>query len=174
MTRSSFLNARMLALALAMSSLAGCGNGPVHRQESFNPASPFHYRIPAQVDDACQAARLALLSQGYIAEIPAPNQIKANKSFQPEDDSHVVIDFNVVCAGTRNGTTLYANAQENRYDLKKTSKSAELNIASVGGISLPWGSSSEALVKVSGHTIDEPGFYKRFYELIDRQLGIGR
>lgn len=157
---------------LAILGLAACGSKPVHLTERFDPLAPFQYRIPAELERACEAARLALLSQGYATEELRANQIKGSKAFQPEKDNHVLIDFNVVCAATRTGTTLYANALESRYDLKKTSQAAGISVASVGAISLPWGSSTESLVKVGGQTIADPDFYKRFYELVDSQLGI--
>jgi hypothetical protein len=162
---------RLLSI-LAVSALTACGTPPVHQSERFDPQAPFQYRIPTELERACEAARLALLSQGYGTEQARPDQLKGSKTFQPETEIHVVLEFNVVCAATRFGTTLYTTAQETRYELKKTSHSAGLGVAGVGSISLPWGSSTEALVKVGGHTIDDPEFYKRFYELVDKQLGI--
>lgn len=159
-------------LTFAIFALAACGSDPVHRQESFDPKAPYQYRMPVEAGMACNAAKLALLSQGYAAEAQGQNQLKGNKSFQPEDDRHVIIDFNVHCVATRTGTMLYANATESRFDLKKSSQSAGISIASVGGITLPWGSSSESLVKVAGQTIADPQFYRRFYDLVDQQLGI--
>ena len=75
--------------------LAGCGNSPVFKEESFNPKSPYQYRAPAEVDKVCEAARLALLSQGYTVKEAAVNQLSATKAFQPESDIHAVIEFNV-------------------------------------------------------------------------------
>lgn len=159
----------MLAISVG---LAACGNTPVHEGESFNPLAPYQYRVPAELDRACEAARLALLSQGYATEEAKTNQLKATKSFQPSDESHSVIEFNVVCAATRKGVTLYTNALEKRYELKKSNKSAGISVSSVGAISLPWGSSNESLIMVASKTIDDPAFYKRYYDLVDSHLGI--
>ena len=159
------------SLAVLMT-LAACGSAPVHQSERFDPKAPFQYRVPSELERTCAAAKLALLSQGYGAEVVSADLLKGSKAFQPEKESHVVIEFNVVCAATRFGTTLFANAQEIRYELKKSSQAAGLSVAAVGSISLPWGSSTEALVKVGGLTIDDPFFYKRFYDLVDSQLGI--
>lgn len=159
-------------LAGAALALSACSSAPVHEQERFDPQAPYQYRVPIEPERACAAARLALLSQGYTTEDPNPNQLRGRKTFQPEDESHVELEFNVVCASTRSGTTVYANAQESRYELKKSSQAAGISLPSLGSISLPWGSSSESLVKVGGHTIADPGFYKRFYDLLDAQLGI--
>jgi hypothetical protein len=67
---------------------------------------------------------------------------------------------------------LYANALEKRYDLKKNSTSAGISVPTLGSINLPWGSSTDSLVMVSSQTISDPDFYKRFYDLVDKQLGI--
>ena len=152
--------------------LAGCGNSPVFKEESFNPKSPYQYRAPAEVDKVCEAARLALLSQGYTVKEAAVNQLSATKAFQPESDIHAVIEFNVSCAVTREGSMLYANALERRFKLKKQSNSAGVSVPSVGSISLPWGSTTDSLTMVSAETISDADFYKRFYDLVARQLGL--
>ena len=152
--------------------LTACGSNPVHQRERFNAQSPFQYRVPAEPERACEGARLALLSQGYVTDEVKANHLKANKAFQSSEDSHEVIEFNVVCASTRKGTVLYANALENRYGLKKSSQSAGISVPTLGSISLPWGSTNESLVLVASKTISESGFYKRFYDLVDQNLGI--
>jgi hypothetical protein len=164
--------ARFLAVG-ALAGLAACASEPMHEKEGFDPNTPFQYRIPAELDRACEAARLALLSQGYAAEEVRPHQLKATKAFQPDDESHVMIEFNVVCAATRKGTTVYANALEKRYELKKDTTAAGISVPSLGSISLPWGSSSESLVLVASQTVSAPDFYQRYYGLIRQQLGIG-
>jgi hypothetical protein len=159
-------------LVAATAGLVACGSAPVYEGESFNPKSPYQYRVPAEVERVSEAARLALLSQGYETQQIAANQLKASKAFQPDEDTHAMIEFNVSCALTREGTILYANALEKRYELKKHSQSAGISVPSIGSITLPWGSSDESLVMVSAKTIDDPDFYKRFYDLVDRELGI--
>lgn len=159
-------------VALVAACLTACGSPPVHEKERFDAAAPFQYRIPVEPERACEAAKLALLSQGYVTDDSRLTQLRGSKTFQPDEDSHVEIEFTLVCATTRTGTTLYANAQETRYALKKSSQAAGFSVPSLGSISLPWGSSSESLIKVGGHTIADPAFYKRFYDLVDHQLGI--
>jgi hypothetical protein len=152
--------------------LAGCGSSPVYREESFNPKSPYQYRVPVEVDEVCEAARLALLSQGYTVQETAADQLFATKAFQPDEDIHAVIEFNVSCAVTRQGSMLYANALEKRFKLKKQSSSAGISVPSVGSISLPWGSTTDSLTMVSAETISDPDFYRRYYDLVAGQLGL--
>ena len=68
--------------------------------------------------------------------------------------------------------TLYANAVETRYDLKKSKHAAGISIPSVGSLNLPWGSTTETLVKVSAKTITDAAFYERFFDLAERQIGL--
>jgi hypothetical protein len=152
--------------------LSACGSAPVHEVEAFNADSPYQRRIPAPLDRACEGARLALLSQGYTVDDTRPNQLKGSKAFQPDEDAHVMLEFNVTCAMTRKGSTLYANALESHYDLKKSSQAAGISIPSLGSISLPWGNSSESLVKVASETVKDEDFYERFFILVEQQLGI--
>jgi hypothetical protein len=159
-------------MALATVLLAACGSSPVYEQESFNPGTPYQYPVAAESAAVCEAARLALLSQGYAAVVVAVDQLKGSKDFQPAEDVHAVIEFNVTCASTRTGTMLYANALEKRYKLKKNSTSAGLSVPTLGSISVPLGGSTDSMVMVSSQTISDPDFYKRFYGLIDKQLGI--
>lgn len=165
-------NGMRFALVLATATLAACGSSPVYEDESFNPKSPYQYPVPVEAGKACEAARLALLSNGYEVQVAVPEQLKASKAFQPDSDTHAVIEFNVACAVTREGTMIYANALEKRFQLKKSSQSAGLSVPSVGSISMPWGSTTESLVLVSSKTISDPDFYKRFYSLVGRELGL--
>ena len=162
---------RLLAAWLILG-MAGCGGTPVHEQETFGADSPFQRRIPILLDRVCEGARLALLSQGYAVDDNQVNRLKGSKSFQPDEDEHATIEFNVVCAMTREGATLYANAIESRYDVKKSTKAAGISIPSLGSLNLPWGSTTESLVKVSGETITDAAFYERFFDLVERQLGL--
>ena len=163
---------RVIMMGFIVAALTACGTTPVHEEETFSPDSPYHRTIPAQLDKACEGARLALLSQGYAIDDTRPHHLTGSKAFQSDEDEHVTLEFHVVCAMSRAGTTLYANAVESRYDLKKTRQTAGVSIPTMGSISLPWGSSSDSLVKVSGNTVSDESFYQRFFDLVEQQLGI--
>jgi len=153
-------------------SLAGCGSTPVYEGETFNVDSPYQRQIPTELEQGCEGARLALLSQGYAVDDTRPHHLSGTKAFQPDGDEHVILEIHVTCALTRQGTTLYVNAVESRYELKTTQKTTGFSLPSIGSLKLPWGSSSDALVKVSGETIKDLGFYERYFDLVERQLGI--
>ncbi|NHN19432.1 DUF2242 domain-containing protein, partial [Bacillus amyloliquefaciens] len=82
---------------------------------------PYARTFHAKSDATCEAARRALLSQGYVSSSPHAATIDGSKNFQPSNDSHVVISFHVVCAeANADGTssTAYVNAVQDRYTLK--------------------------------------------------------
>lgn len=163
--------ARLLLLATAAAIAGGCGGTKVYRDEDFAPGSPYHREVAADPDVACEAATRALLGQGYALEESPPRAIRARKAFQPDQETNVILQFNVVCKGNRDTATVFANAVQTRYELKKTSQSTSLSVPSVGAISLPWGDKTEAQVQVGSETVSDPDFYDRFFALLERYLG---
>ena len=71
---------------------------------------------------SCEAARRALLSHGYLVQRSNADLVEGRKSFQPAPDSHVQIEFHVVCAqeGPEH-STVFVNALQDLYALKKSS-----------------------------------------------------
>lgn len=173
MSRLAFPALAALLLGLA---LAGCGtqrkDPSVSRFETFD--SSLHSRpFDSDVPRACEAARRALLSQGYVIGAATGEFVNGRKSFQPTRDNHVEIDMRIVCApeGQDGSTTLvFVSGTEDRYSLKRTANSASLGVPAIGSVSLPFSSSEDSLVKVGSETIASADFYERFYALIDRYL----
>ncbi|MFS2107950.1 DUF2242 domain-containing protein, partial [Ralstonia sp. Ralssp135] len=136
----------LCAAASIAAALAACSSAPtpLYQQEQFDAAaSPYARTFHAKSDATCEAARRALLSQGYVSSSPRADTIDGSKNFQPSNDSHVVISFHVVCAeANTEGTssTAYVNAVQDRYTLKKTSTSASVGLSILGSVSLPIGS----------------------------------
>lgn len=159
--RTLKVNAAILTLAL----LAACGTSSVYKEETFSKETPYLKNFPKSASQACEAARFALLSQGYRIEFGDDLNLRAKKDFQPDDDINATIDFDVTCKATGSGSTVFVNAVETTYELKKTSGAASLSVSG-GGIALPWGKSTDALVKVAGKTIEDEKFYKRFFDLL--------
>ncbi len=161
-----------VAAVLTTSLLAACGTPSVHQHEKFTQQSPHYREYPQSESVTCDAARRTLLSQGYRIETAFELNVRAHKDFQPEDDVNVVIDFDVTCIVNANGrgSTVYVNAEESTYNLKKISGAASLSVPG-GGIAMPWGKTNDQLVKVAGKTIADEGFYKRFFDLLATQVG---
>ncbi|WP_419095689.1 DUF2242 domain-containing protein [Curvibacter soli] len=120
---------------------------------------------------ACDAAQMALLSQGYRIEASDGLSVHAQKHFQPDDEVNTTIDFYVTCKEQDGGAMVFANAVETTYELKKTSNATGFSVAGAGSITMPWSKSADSLVKVAGQTIADGKFYQRFFDLLSTYLG---
>ena len=162
-----------LLLVLALAACATTPTTKVSVSEDFASTDTFAHSFPGNDKAACEAARRALLSQGYMIDQASTALVRGRKNFQPGPDVHVQIGFTVVCAADSRGsnsTTTFANAVRDRYSLKKSSSSASLGVGGVGSLSLPFGGSDDALVKVASETIANKQFYERFFALVERYL----
>jgi hypothetical protein len=175
----------LLLPALLGALLSGCGVLPpmrdtpkksVYQGERFAAEETFSRLFDANVDDTCEAARRALLSQGYVISKASDGLVQGSKAFQPEGEIHVEIAFHVVCVGDgpkQQVATAYVSAQQDRYALKKSPNAASLGVSAIGSISLPLSSSQDSMVKVASETIPAGEFYDRFFTLMQRMLREG-
>jgi hypothetical protein len=159
-------------LTVALLAIAGCSSKKtaVYEHENFDDAGTFSRTYPVSDSSSCEAARRALLSQGYIITSSDPKMISGNKSFQQTGETHMQISFNVVCAAddaSGKSSTVFANALQDRYALKKTNNSASLGVGVLGSVSMPIGSTDDSMVKVASETVASDKFYERFFTLID-------
>lgn len=155
---------------------SGCSSShlkPVYLKESFDSETPYQQRFVATPNAACEAARRALLSQGYLVTGTQADHVSAQKSFQPEYEVNIVIEFNVTCAPSGSQQVLaFANAVQVRYEMKKASSSASLGVSAIGSISLPVGNNNDSLVRVGNETITDHAFYDRFFTLMKYHLSL--
>lgn len=161
--------------------LAGCGSfgtGQAYEPEDFDSTTTHTRNYAASEAQTCEAARRALLSQGYMVTAANADLVTARKSFQPATETHVEVEFRVVCAreggagsaSAGRSTVAFATALQDRYGLKKGSNSASLGVGAIGSLSLPFGGSNEAMVKVASQTLTDERFYDRFFTLVERFL----
>ncbi|MGF6393535.1 hypothetical protein QFZ86_002446 [Pseudomonas plecoglossicida] len=113
MTRSSVYGA--LGLALVLAGVTGCSSkkAAIYEHENFDDSGTYSRSFPISDAGSCEAARRALLSQGYIITNSGPNQIAGNKSFQQNNENHLQISFSVTCApdsSDEQRSTVFANA----------------------------------------------------------------
>lgn len=164
----------VLALAGCVSKPALLGGQriePVYSRETFSADEKHSRLIDAPVGEACEGARRALLSQGYVVTRAETRLVQAAKRFQPEGEVHVELSFHIVCAAEGERTaTMYVSAQQDKYVLKKNANSASLGVSAIGSISVPVGSTEDSLVKVASETVPAGVFYDRFFALVQRQL----
>lgn len=161
----------------AVLGLAGCASGgsskaSVYQSESFD-SETFSRNFAFDPGRTCEAARRALLSQGYVVERATTESIRGSKNFQPRGEVHVQLQINVVCApATPSGkeAVVFVSALQDRYSLRKSNNSATLGVSAIGSVSLPVTSSDDSLVKVGSETVPAGRFYERFFSLLDRFL----
>ena len=146
---------------LMLATLVGCalppgvgGNGPpsVYQHERFQSDETFSRLFDANAQQTCEAARRALLSQGYIVTLTRADALAGSKRFQPQGEVHIEIGFTVVCVaegGGGNVATAYVSAQQDRYALKKVPNNTSVGVGVLGSISVPLSSSEDSLVKVA-------------------------
>ena len=148
-------------------------------QERFGSANTFSRPFDASAAQTCEAARRALLSQGYIINTASSDLVEGRKSFQPDAEAHLRMEIRVVCAtdgpksveGPEGKVSLaFVTALQDQYALKKSNNSASLGVGAFGSVSLPFSSSSDSMVRVGSETITSDAFYERFFDLVRRYL----
>ncbi|MBV8504175.1 MAG: DUF2242 domain-containing protein [Paucibacter sp.] len=175
------LSARFPLLVLVAALLAACSSGPgssrkaelVYQNEQFKPDETFSRLFDASAPDICEAARRALLSQGYVISAASKGMVTGAKRFQPEGEVHVEISFNVVCVAEGKAgspSTAFVSAQQDRYVIKRSSAATSIGVSAIGSISVPLSSQQDSMVKVASETIPAGTFYDRFFALMQTML----
>jgi hypothetical protein len=167
--------ATCVALLAGAALLAGCANGGRAKlePEAFGSTTTHSRNFESAPAFTCEAARRALLSQGFVIIAADGERVNGRKYFQPESEMHVQLEFHAVCAPDGRGgkhTIAFVNALQDRYALKKSNNSASLGVGAFGSLSLPFTSSEDSLVKVASETITSAPFYERFFKLLERYL----
>lgn len=167
--------------AAAVAMLSGCGglshvssDHESHRynvvaSETFGAASTYSRLFDATPERTCEAARRALLSQGYLINVSKPKEIEGQKSFQPAVDNHQIITIRVVCATDSHDGKVslgFVSALKDTYNLKKSSNSASVGVGALGSLSLPFSAGSDSMIKVGSETVSSATFYDSFFDLI--------
>ncbi|MDM0046956.1 DUF2242 domain-containing protein [Variovorax dokdonensis] len=178
-------SARLIAAAALGLLAAGCAStGSTARAnyetEDFNSTDTHTRTFVATQAQTCEAARRALLSQGYLIGSNEPTLVSGKKAFQPDADVHLEIDFRVVCAKDSGGrqdtdkprTIAFVSALQDRYSLKKINNSASVGVSVIGSVSLPYSQTDDSLVKVASQTVTDEKFYDRFFKIVDRYLSL--
>lgn len=168
----------LLLTALSASTLliTACSTPPktvVLPPDDFIATDVFSQSFPGTDQEACEAARRALLSQGYVIHEARNSLVRGRKNFQADGEMHMQIEFHVTCAPNARGSnssTVFANAVRDRYSLKRVKESASIGVGVLGSVSLPYSSSVESLVRVASETIPSKQFYARFFGLMERYI----
>jgi len=163
---------RVVGMAVVLVAAAGCSSkkAAIYEHENFDDSGTFSRNYPVTDAQTCEAARRALLSQGYIITSSDPKLVSGHKSFQQTGETHMEISFSVVCAddgSEGHHATMFANALQDQYALKKTNNSASLGVGVLGSVSMPIGSSDDSMVKIASETVSSAKFYERFFTLVE-------
>ena len=168
--------ASLACATLALGACASLPNRPTplvnYQPESFG-ANAYAKHYGTHAPRTCEAARRALLSQGYIVSAASADQVVARKYFQPFADHHVQLEFRVVCATDGDGSggsTVFVNGLKDQYVLRKAKESASLGVGGIGSLSLPLEGSLDSMVKVASETVTDAALYARFFELVHGYL----
>jgi hypothetical protein len=149
-----------LLLAAGLSGCAGKGDTMLMR-ESFNSDNTYSRSFDATPGGVCEAARRALLSQGYIVARADAAAVEGSKNFQPRDDSHEQLDLRISCIAQGDGKSwVFVSALQDRYALKKSPTSASVGVSVLGSVSLP----------IASSTVQDAAFYDRFFERLQMYL----
>ena len=142
--------------------------------ETFGAGDTYSRTYPVAPAVACEAARRALLGQGYAIGKRTDDAFEATKSFQPKPDMHTQLNVRTTCLSQpHGGSIVFVNALQDRYGLNTTAKSASVGVSMVGSVSLPIGSSGANLVRVGSSTVQDREFYRRLFEQVERYVPSG-
>lgn len=166
---------RTAAVALAAVLLAACGGKqaqtrPALLGETFEFDDMYSRSFETTPSVACEAARRALLGQGYVVARADAGTVEASKNFQPEAEAHLQLAIRVSCVQQGSGTLLFVSALQDRYALRRSANSASLGVGALGSVSLPIGSTEDSLVRVASSTVQDAEFYGRFFERVRHYL----
>jgi hypothetical protein len=158
-------------LLLSVLVLSGCGSpDEVYKRETFEVDSPYQLLTTLPQEAACESARRALLGQGYILDSADAAAVKGRKAFRVSSDESTVLEMNVVCVAREEASTIFANAVESVYTVKKSAQSASVGVPVIGSISVPLSGSSDSLVKIGDATVNDKEFYQRFFTVVEYYL----
>lgn len=142
-------------------------------EEQFGSAATYSRMFDAKPIETCEAARRALLSQGYIVNKAEPELVEGQKSFQPQPDRHVLMSIRVTCVPENaqgNLTMGFVSALQDSFALKMASNSASLGVSMLGTVSVPVAAGHDSMIKIASETVASDPFYESFFDLMRRYL----
>lgn len=170
----------LLLLPAAAALLAGCSITPqlpadfkVYEQEHFSAQAPYSRAMDASALQACQAARRALLGQGYFLYVEEPARLHGRKFFRPAAGTGVELAVNVTClpaADSDARSVVYATAWQDAFVTRRNPIAASVGMPIMGNVSMPVATTDDALVKVGVETVLDPAYYARLFDRVAASL----
>lgn len=152
--------------------LAACGGLPTYAEKEAFQTDPRHRRDFANAAaPVCEAARRALLGDGYLVGESATQNLVGVKEFQIEDMRHAILRIYVTCVPQAGASTLFVTATEEHFDVKTRRETTSIGVPLLTPISISGTSEADNQVKTMGATVMDRDFYERFYRAVKRELG---
>ena len=170
MSSSLMMRMPLCLVALTVATFAlGCASRKHDlTRDSFSAAAPFSKTIAGSGDTVCWSVKRALLSQGYMLDRPSDaGVLTGTRDYQPNPKLNVTLHLQTTCADNRNGTSIVfvsANREDSR--LQKMKQTTSLGVGPAT-LTMPSGS-AKVLGTVRRETIQDPGFYNNFFNLVER------
>lgn len=164
----------MAAVFSAALWLSGCSlfssKTDVTNAEAFDSATfSRNYDLPPTA--TCPAAQRALLSQGYNIDAASNVSVVGRKHFLQTKGDQYEIEFTITCLANQAGhSSIYVNAVQHLYTVKQSNSSATVGVSMLGSLSMPIGSTDDALVKIGSVTISSPVLYQQFFTQLEANL----
>jgi len=167
---SSALRVRLMRHAIAgalASALLGCAS---HRhdlaRDSIKPDAPYSKTFPGSGDVVCWSVKRALLSQGYMLDRPSESGVMTGtRDFQPQPKLNVSVRLQATCADNKNGTSIvFVSAVREDSRLQKMKQTTSVGVGPAT-LTMPSGS-AQVLGVVRRETVQDSGFYDRFFSLV--------
>jgi hypothetical protein len=159
---------------MGLSACAGRGTPALHgTPENFDSFETYSRLYETPPDQACEAAKRALMSQGYLVSIVNPTWIEGRKHFKPDNESHSEIMIRTSCLPEPDNaqtSLVFTTAVEDMFIIKKSSSSASLGLSTIGSISLPYNQNNDGIIKIGSKTVTTAKFYNQFFDLIEAYL----
>ena len=160
-----------LALLLVAQLLAACGGPDSYAQREDFAAQARHRRdFAVAVAPLCDAARRALLGDGYVVTRSEDGRLMGGKEFQIDDNRHAILNLYVNCEARTGGATLFVTATEEHFDVKATRQSTSIGFPVLAPLYFGTLREADSQVKSRGETVTENAFYERYYRAVQREL----
>ena len=164
----------VIAFFAAVVMLGGCSNRTLFfEEETFSHDGRYQRDFPSSPGETCEAARCTLLGQGYVISPgyrDSPLDMVGSKEFRQTENEHSILQVHISCLEKDPGSTLYVTAVESHFDVAEHKKRIMIGVPVLTPMTISRSESSEAQVKLSGETVADKKFYKRFFKAVSRTL----
>src|ERR1700722_11179574 len=157
------------AVVAATALLVGCASKPPPKQ--FTADAPYSRNFTGSGDEVCWSVKRALLSQGYMLDLPNDaGVLTGSRDEQPKPKLNVTMRLQTTCADNRNGTSIvFVTATREENQLQKMKQTTSLGVGPAT-LTMPSGS-ARVLGTVRRETIKDPDFYGQFFTLVQTYVG---